>query len=75
MKLFLDESGKKSQNVPSISDLKLKSISSQKKLLSTRFFANCRESPERGFRKKTQIFTIFAIVKYRNYCVIIVSFP
>ena len=38
-----------------------------------RFFANCRESPERAFRRKEkQILNILALVKYREYCVIIV---
>ena len=41
-----------------------------------RFFAKRRKSPERAFRKKkTQILTIFALVKYREYRVIIVSIP
>ena len=39
------------------------------------FFANCCESPERAFRKKTQFLTIFALVKYREYRVIIVLKP
>ena len=30
-----------------------------------RFFANCRELPERAFRKKCNFFTNFALVKYR----------
>ena len=39
------------------------------------FFANCRELPERAFRKNIHILTIFALVKYRVYRVIIVLIP
>ena len=39
------------------------------------FFANCCESPERAFRKNPQFLTKFALVKYREYRVIIVLKP
>ena len=68
MKLFLDESGTKSQNIPPISDHSLERISFQKNIIYVLLSQLSRVA-------ETQILTIFALVKYRKYRVILYQNP
>ena len=76
MKLFLDESGTKSQNIPPISDHTHTGKDRFPKNYNICAFlpivASRRNAP---LEKNPQFFTIFALVKYREYRVIIVLKP